>query len=155
MTSKAQIDDFLAQKRFAFVGVSRRRNDFSRELFRAFAKKGWEPVPVHPQAGEIEGVRCFPHIADVYPPVDSVLLMTSPSVTDTVAEECVAAGVKRVWFYGGAASGALNVQAVGRCAGQGMSVIAGECPLMFLPGTGIVHRVHGLVKKIRGTYPSQ
>ena len=29
------------------------------------------------------------------------------------------------------------------CEAQGMSVIAGECPLMYLPQTGWVHRLHG------------
>jgi len=30
-----------------------------------------------------------------------------------------------------------------------MSVIPGECPLMFLPGGAWMHRFHGLVKKSR------
>jgi len=36
MVSLDRIQDFLAQKRFAFAGVSRQPKDFSRALFREF-----------------------------------------------------------------------------------------------------------------------
>jgi len=150
MSSRARIEDFLNQKRFAFVGVSRQPRDFSRAVFREFCAKGWDPVPVHPQANEIEGRRCYARLQDIQPPVDSALLMTSPAVTAKVADECVAAGVKRVWFHRG---GVVNQAAIDNCEAHGLSVIPGECPLMFLPQAGFVHRFHAFVKKIRGTYP--
>jgi hypothetical protein len=34
-----QIRDFLSQKRLAFVGVSRQKNDYSRALFREFGAR--------------------------------------------------------------------------------------------------------------------
>jgi len=102
MTRIENIRDFLAQKRFAFIGVSRQPKDFSRALFREFKTRDYEPVPVHPEAAEIEGARCFAHLRDIQPPVESVLLMTSPTVTNLLVRECVEAGIKRVWFYRGA-----------------------------------------------------
>ena len=108
MTGMKDIRDFLAQKRFAFVGVSRQPKDFSRALFREFQARDYEPVPVHPDAAEIEGARCFAHLKDIQPPVDSVLLMTSPTVTNLLVRECVEAGIKRVWFYRGGGQGALT-----------------------------------------------
>jgi len=153
MTTQADIDDFLAQKRFAFAGVSRRSGDFSREVFREFRKRGFDPVPVHPVVAEIEGARCFSRVQDIQPPVDSVLLMTPVDATATVATDCIAAGVKRVWFYRGAGTRVMNSEAMAHCRAAGLRVIPGECPLMFLPGAGVVHRFHSWVKKKRGTYP--
>src|SRR3954469_17705851 len=98
MAKMATVRDFLAQKRFAFVGVSRQPKDFSRTLFREFQARKYEPVPVHPEASEIEGVRCFPRISEIQPPVDAVLIMTPPSVANVVVRECVEAGIKRIWF---------------------------------------------------------
>src|SRR5450759_2683321 len=108
MAHMENIRDFLAQKRFAFAGVSRQPKDFSRALFREFQSRGYEPVPVHLEVSEIEGVRTFTHLRDIQPPVESVLLMTSPTVTDLLVLECVEAGIKRVWFYRGAREGALT-----------------------------------------------
>ncbi|HKA01627.1 MAG TPA: hypothetical protein VKE70_34175 [Candidatus Solibacter sp.] len=39
MTTQAEIDAFLAPKRFAFVGVSRDSGHFSRVVFREFSKE--------------------------------------------------------------------------------------------------------------------
>jgi predicted CoA-binding protein len=153
MTRLADIRDFLAQKRFAFVGVSHQPTDFSRVLFREFKTRGYEPVPVHPEDGEIEGARCFAHLRDIQPPVDSVLLMTSPTVTNLVVRECVEAGIKRVWFYRGGSPGALTASALQICEANGIRAVPGECPFMFFDGTPWMHRFHGLVKKIAGAYP--
>lgn len=153
MTHMENIQDFLAQKRFAFVGVSRQPQDFSRALFREFQKRGYEPVPVHLEVSEIEGVRSFAHLRDIQPPVDSVLLMTAPGVTDLLVRECVELGIKRVWFHRGAGQGALTDGALQICEAHGIRTIPGECPFMFFDGTPWFHRVHGLVKKIFGAYP--
>jgi hypothetical protein len=82
-----------------------------------------------------------------------VLLMTAPAVTDVVVRDCAEAGIKRVWMYRAAGRGAVTAEAVRFCESSGMSVIPGECPFMFLPGGAWIHRVHGLVRKIAGSYP--
>src|SRR6516165_8758611 len=95
--SLATIQDFLAQKRFAFVGISRDPKDFSASLFREFRKRGYDVVPVNPKASEILGKQSFARVQDIQPPVDSVLVMTSPEVAETVVADCVAAKVRRIW----------------------------------------------------------
>ena len=148
---KGLIDDFLAQRRFAMIGVSRSPGDFSRALLREFLKREYDVVPVHPDCAEIEGRPCMPSIAAVAPKVDSVLLMTPPSVTEALVRDCAAAGVKRVWMYRAVGSGAVSERAVEFCAANGMMVVPGECPMMFLPDAAWFHRLHGLVRRIRGT----
>src|ERR1043165_1481226 len=151
MTSQSDIDEFLARRRFAFVGLSREPKHFCRALFQEFRKQGYDPVPVHPEAAEIEGRRCFTRVQEIDPPVDAALLMTPAPAPPAAAADCVAAGVQHVWFYRGAGTGSVSAAAVEHCRANGLSVIPGECPFMFLPGATLVHRFHGWVKKIRGT----
>jgi len=147
------IQQFLGHKRFAMVGVSRRPEDFSRALFGEFLHRGYQTIPVNPEAGEIAGQPCFAHLTDIQPPVEDVLVMTSPATTDTVVRECAEAGVKRVWMFRGGGHGAVSQDAVHFCEAKGIEVIPGECPFMFLPGGAWYHRFHGFVRKITGTYP--
>jgi hypothetical protein len=56
-------------------------------------------------------------------------------------------------MYRAVGRGAVSPEAVSFCEANGMSVVAGQCPLMFLPGAAWFHRFHGLVKKIAGSYP--
>jgi uncharacterized protein len=153
MATLEQINSFLATKRIAIAGVSRKPNDFSRILFREFLRRGYDAVPVHPGVGEIEGRTCFARLQDVVPPVEAVLLMTSPTATEQVARDCAEASVKYVWMYRAAGTGAVSGQAVDYCESRGIDVIAGECPMMFFEDAAFFHRLHGFVRKITGRYP--
>ena len=79
---RADIEDFLSYRRIAMVCVSRNPSDFSRALYRELRSRGYDLVPVNPHTDEVDGQRCFHRIADVTPPVEGVLLMTSGEATD-------------------------------------------------------------------------
>ncbi|MCB0165058.1 MAG: CoA-binding protein [Anaerolineae bacterium] len=152
-TTLELIQDFLAQKRIAFIGVSRDKSDFSRGLFRELCNQGYDVVPVNPEAPEIEGRFCFAQVQSIVPPVDGALLMTSPELTDRVVRDCAEAGITRVWLYRGLGAGAVSDSAIGFCQANGITVVPGFCPYMFLPKTPLVHRAHGFVMKLSGGYP--
>lgn len=153
MTAREKINDFLCHKRIAVVGVSRNPADFTRGLFREFCRRGYDMVPVNPNLSEVEGRNCYGRVQDVRPPVESVLLMTSPRVTDQVVHDCAEAGVERVWMYRAGGQGAVSQKAIDFCESQNISVVPGECPYMFFPDTGFVHRMHGFVRHITGKLP--
>jgi|SRR5579883_2174924 predicted CoA-binding protein len=152
MTSRKTIDEFLAIKRMAVIGVSSNPRDFTRSLFRDLKKRGYDLVPVHPRATEIEGIPAVAHITDAAP-VEGALLLTQPAVTDEVVRECSNAGIDRIWMYRATGAGAVSPRAVEFCAGHGMALVEGECPYMFLANTGFPHNVHGFCRKILGRLP--
>jgi len=147
------IDDFLAQKRIAMVGVSRGPKSFSGVLFEELCRRGYEVVPVNPNTPEVLGRRCFARVQDIQPPVEAALLMTSPEVTDTVVSDCAEAGIPRVWMYRATGKGAVSKRAVAFCQERGIEVVPGQCPFMFLPNAAGFHRFHGFLRKITGRYP--
>lgn len=148
------IRQFLSLPRFAMVGVSHSGNEFSRILWREFRTRHYDVVPVNPSAPEIDGERCYARVQDIRPPVEGVLLMTSPAVTDAVVRDCAEAGVKLVWMYRAGGAGAVSADAARFCDANHIAVIPGECPLMFLKNAGWFHRLHGWLRKMRGRYPA-
>jgi predicted CoA-binding protein len=153
MATRKQISDFMQRRRLAVVGVSRNSKDFTRTLFREFVRRGYDVVPVHPGVSEMEGRPCFATVRDIGPPVEAALLLTSPEVTDSVVRDCAQAGVGSVWMYRAVGAGAVNRDAVAFCESNHIDVVAGECPFMFFPNTGIVHRAHACIRKLTGRYP--
>ena len=153
MTALTDVQHFLALHRLAVVGVSRNPKDFTRALFRELLARGYDAVPVHPGIAEIEGIRCFARLSDVTPPVEGALLVTSPHITDEVVHECADAGIRQVWMYRAGGRGAVSEAASSFCKATGIRVVEGECPFMFLPETGLIHRVHGFCRKLTGSYP--
>lgn len=150
------IEDFLAQKRIAMVGISRDSASDSARLFEELCRRGYDVVPVNPNMAQVQGRRCFARVQDIQPSVDAVLVMTSPSVTETIVHDCAAAGIRRVWMYRGAAGkGSVSARALEFCEERGIQVVPGQCPFMFLPNSARVHRFHGFVRKIIGRYPQR
>ena len=147
------IDNFLAQKRIAMVGISREPKSFSVMLFEELCRRGYDVVPVNPNTPNVLGRRCFARLQDIQPPVDTALLMTSSSVTDKVVADCAEAGIRRVWMYRATGKGAVSPNAVAFCRERGIEVVPGQCPYMFLPHAGGVHRLHGFMRKLTGRYP--
>ncbi len=155
VTTRQQIDDFWQLRRIAVVGVSRDPKHFSNMIWQELRQRRYEAVPVNPAATELDGQHCYAHVQDIQPPVDGVLIMTQPAVTDQVVRDCSEAGVRHVWMHRGAGggSGAVSKPAIEYCESHGMDVVAGFCPYMFLPGTPFFHGLHGMVKKLTGSYP--
>lgn len=152
-TSKAIVDEFLACRRIAFVGVSRNKDDFSRALFREFRKHGYEMIPVHPATSEIEGIPAAATVEQISPPPEGVLVMTPGKESREIVEQCHRAGVKHVWLYKAVTAGSVTPEAVEACDQYGIHVVAGECPFMFLKGSGLVHTLHRGFRQLTGAYP--
>lgn len=152
MSQLAAIEEFLGCRRLAVVGVSRSKNDFTRLLFREFVKRGYDVVPVNPEAGELEGRRCYAQVQEIAPPVEAALVMTPASATEGVVRDCATAGVRRVWMYRATGQGSVSDAAQAFCREQGMAVSQG-CPFMFFPKPGFPHQVHGWLLRVTGRWP--
>jgi predicted CoA-binding protein len=153
MRTTEAIEGFLKQNRLAVVGVSRSERDFTRSIFREFVRRGYDAVPVNPAAAEIEGKRCYARVQDISPPVDGVMVMTPPKVSESVVLDCAAAGIKRVWLYRAVGQGAVSKAAVAYCKANAIEVIPGYCPHMFWKDSAFIHRLHGLIARITGAWP--
>ena len=92
--------------------------------------------PVDPQAETIAGDPCYPSVKDIKAKLDGVFIMTSPEVSKQVVSECIEAEVPRVWMHENAlfgdANSSVSLEAVEMCKENGIQVIAGGCPMMFL-----------------------
>jgi predicted CoA-binding protein len=148
------IKSFLSVKRIAMVGLSRDPKDFSVWLFEQLVHRGYDMVPVNPNAASVLRRPCFARVQDIQPPVEAALLMTSADVTDSVVADCAKAGIRRIWLYRAGGKGAVTPSAVAFCQEHGIEVVPGECPFMFLPHNGL-HAIHGFVNKVLGRYPKR
>ena len=154
MTTIQDVQDFLALHRIAMVGVSRNPKDFSRLLFREMCNRGYDVVPINLEADVIDGRECFHSLRAVKEPVEGALVLTPCQATLQVVQDCAAAGIRSIWIYRAGGQGAVSAEATAYCAENGIRVVNGYCPFMFLPETKFVHRLHGFIQKIMRRYPA-
>jgi predicted CoA-binding protein len=153
-TTRERINEFLNLRRIAIVGVSRDPKDYSRSVFKEFRTHGCDVVPVNPNMTDVEGQPCYKRVQDIKPAVDGVLVLTPPQFTEQVVHDCADAGVKRVWIRNGVGPSSVSPSTVAFCEQNGISLVPGYCPFMFLPKAHWAHRIHGFVDKLTGQYPA-
>jgi hypothetical protein len=149
MTTKVVVEDFIAQRTLAVVGVSRAGKKFGNMAYKDLKAKGYRLFPINPNAEVIEGDRCYPNLKSLPEPVGGVLIVVPPPETERVVREAAAAGIRRVWMQQGAESEA----AIRFCQEHGLSVVHGECILMFAQPVVSYHRFHQWVWKLLGKLP--
>jgi predicted CoA-binding protein len=149
MVPRTVIDDFLAQKSLAIVGVSRDGQGFGNAACAELAGKGYTLHIVHPEVEQIGGRPCAHSLREVADRVGGVVLVTPPAQTEKLVQEAAALGIRRVWMQQGAESEA----AIRYCEEHGIAAVHHQCILMFAEPAAWFHRAHRWVRNISGELP--
>ena len=134
------VQDFLAQKKIAVVGVSDKRDTGCNLGYRKFKAAGYTVYPVNPRLTIFEGDPCYPDLKSIPEKPDAVFILTNPRVTEQIVQQCVDLGIQQIWMHclmgtkPGLAAGMTSVsqEAVRICRENGIMVIPGACPNQFL-----------------------
>ena len=144
------VQDFLAQKKIAVVGVSDQRETGCNSNYKKFKEAGYQVYAINPRITTFDGDPCYPDLKSLPEKPDAVFIFANPKVTEQIVRQCVELGVKHVWMHcmmgtkpGLAASmTSVSPEAVRLCRENGIAVIPGSCPNQFLkPDFG-----HGMMR---------
>lgn len=141
MTHKPEpVARFLAEKRIAVAGVSRKADTAANAVFKKLKSSGYDVFPVNPNATELEGVRCYPDLAAIPGELGAVVIATHPDASAAIVRQCKERGVKHVWFHRSFGTGSVSADAVDECKRLGIDAILGGCPLMFCDPVDVGHK---------------
>jgi predicted CoA-binding protein len=155
LTLKEAVDDFLAQRRIAVVGVSRDSSQAANLVYRALREADYDVFAVNPNATEVEGDACYHDLKSIPAGVEAVVIATTPAIAETVVRDCAEQGISRVWMHRSFGKGSVSEDAADFCRGNDITVIAGGCPRMFLPGADLGHKCMRWVLNLTGGLPKQ
>lgn len=157
MTMKEAAADFLAQNRIAVAGVSRSSGGEhgGNVVYQRLRDRGYEVFAVNPNADEVEGDPCYHDLASIPDGVDAVVVATPPDQAMAVVEECVTLGIHRVWMHRSFGTGSVDGAAAEAGRQQGLTVIAGGCPLMFAPTSDFGHSTMRWMLNLTGKIPKK
>jgi predicted CoA-binding protein len=149
MSSKSSVENFLAQKNIAIVGISRSGKKFGNAVNKELRAKGYNIFPVNPNADTIDGGPCYKNLSSLPQKADGVIVCIPPSQTESVVKEAHKNGIAHIWMQQGAESEA----AISYCLQNSIDYVAGECILMFAEPTGFGHKLHRWVWGLLGKLP--
>ncbi len=120
----AELRELLARaRRIAVVGASPDPERPSHRIARRLIGWGYTVIPVRPAVKEILGEKAYARLADVPGPIDLVNVFRAAREAPEIVEQCIALGVKAVWFQ----EGIVNETAAGRARAAGLTVVMDRC----------------------------
>jgi uncharacterized protein len=125
MTTQNGINDFLAQRSLAVVGVSRNPNKYGNKIFRQLKASGYEVYAINCAASWVEGQPCYPSLAELPVKVGGVVSVVPPEQTRQIADEAIQLGIRHIWMQPGAESDTV----VQYCEDNDLNCVAGMCLL--------------------------
>ena len=154
-TVDERVRDFLAQQRIAVTGVSAKRELTGNFIYRKLKAAGYEVFAVNPETPTFDGGPCYPDLAAIPGGVDAVVIVNRPEVTNAIVRQCAEVGVPRVWMHQSLMKAGTSVspEAVGLCRAEGIAVIAGACPMMYVRGADVGHRCMRWLLRLSGGLP--
>jgi|GEM_PF-104301 len=116
-------------RRIAVIGASSRPTRPSNGVLRYLVAVGYDVVPVHPNEKVVEGLTCYPTLADAVAatgPVDIVDVFRRAEFCPAHAREAVEAGARCLWLQ----LGIVSAEA-GRIARDGgLEVVMDRCSMI-------------------------
>ena len=150
MATKAAVEGFLAQKKFAVIGASRSGGKMGNAVIKELGAKGYTLYPIHPDADTVDGVKSYRSFSELPERVEAAYIAVAPAKTKTAVHQAHEAGVSRIWIQ----QGAESEQASELAEKGGGAVINGECVLMFAEPAAFYHKIHRWIWKMLGRLPA-
>ncbi len=136
------IQEFLANKKLAVIGVSRNNKKWGNEMLRLFIKNNYEVYPVSNNAEQAEGIQCFKNAGELPSDVRNLIISIPKPATQKLLESIEKDRFDIIWFV----YGSQNKEILDLAIQKNIRVIYGYCPMMFLNRTGL-HKFHYIIKR--------
>jgi len=150
MTTQQAVNNFLNNKSIAVVGVSRDNKKFGYIAYKFLKEKDYRVFPVNPNVGTVDSDKCYPNLSSIKENIEGVLLVVPPQKAELAVSEAHDLGIKSVWFQQGSSSN----EAIKFCEENNISVVSGECIMMFAEPVESFHKFHRWDWKLFGKLPS-
>jgi len=140
-----QLHDLFNPKSVAIVGLPRGMK-MGKLFLMALLDQGYPGhiYPVHPEAGEIDGLKAYPSISAIPGPVDLAIILVPHHSALPVVKDCAAKGVKGAVLFtagyketGTDEGKALEEELASIARNSGMRLFGPNCMGLYSPKTGL------------------
>jgi predicted CoA-binding protein len=149
MATLTEIKEFLEPKKMAFAGASRNPEKFGAIVFKELKSRGFDLVPIHPEANMILNVPCRRQIQELPTDVENLYIVTPSANTLSLLKASVGTHIKKVWIQ----QSSETEEALAFARQNNLIVISKKCILMFAEPVKGFHNFHRWLTKVTGSYP--
>lgn len=125
MNEAKTIQQILAMKTIAVVGLSPKSGRPSNNVAKYLQSVGYKIVPVNPGHPEILGEKSYPTLKDIPFEIDVVDIFRRPEHVMPITKAAIEIGAKAIWYQ----DGVVNEEAAKLAEDKGLLVVMDDCML--------------------------
>lgn len=91
-------------KVLAVFGVSADPSKYGYKIFNTLVQKGFRVVGINPKGGCVNGLPLYTRLSEAPQKAEVAIMVIPPVALLPAVQQCIAAGVKEIWFQPGAQS---------------------------------------------------
>ncbi|MEW5922379.1 MAG: CoA-binding protein [Candidatus Zixiibacteriota bacterium] len=142
------IRNFVNSKNIALFGVSSSGKRFGDIAYKTLRDNGYKVMAVHPTIETFEGDKVYSGISMFPDKAEAALICIKPDRAETVMDDIIGSGIKRIWFQQGADFG----KSIEKAQSAGMEVVHGKCIMMYAEPVKGIHSFHRWLWKLFRKY---
>jgi hypothetical protein len=109
------------------LGATPKTDRYAFKAMQRLQEHGYKAIPVNPAFDEVCGEQCYPSIADVPQPIDTVTLYLGAARSTPLIQDIIKAKPRRIIFN----PGSENEELAKAASARGIEVVYG-CTLVML-----------------------
>ena len=119
-----QIDQLLALKTWAIVGLSNNQDLAAFGVAKLLIEKGHTIIPIHPKAEQVHGQTGYAKLSQVPVKIDVVDVFVNSELAGAVVNEAIEIGAQGVWLQ----LDVIDAGAIARAKDAGLLAVMNRCP---------------------------
>jgi predicted CoA-binding protein len=119
-----QIDQLLALKTWAIVGLSNNPDRAAFGVAKLLMEKGHTIIPIHPKAEQVHGQIGYAKLSQVPVEIDVVDIFVNSELAGAVVNEAIEVGAQGVWLQ----LDVIDEGAIARAKDAGLLAVMNRCP---------------------------
>jgi predicted CoA-binding protein len=119
-----QIDQLLALKTWAIVGLSNNPDRAAFGVAKLLIEKGHTIIPIHPKAEQVHGQTGYAKLSQVPVKIDVVDIFVNSELAGAVVNEAIEIGAQGVWLQ----LDVIDDGAIARAKDAGLLAVMNRCP---------------------------
>lgn len=119
-----QIDQLLALKIWAIVGLSNNPDRAAFGVAKLLIEKGHTIIPIHPKAEQVHGQPGYAKLSQVPVKIDVVDVFVNSELAGAVVNEAIEIGAQGVWLQ----LDVIDEGAIARAQDAGLLAVMNRCP---------------------------
>jgi predicted CoA-binding protein len=119
-----QIDQLLALKTWAIVGLSNNPDRAAFGVAKLLIEKGHTIIPIHPKAEQVHGQTGYAKLSQVPVKIDVADVFVNSELAGAVVNEAIEIGAQGVWLQ----LDVIDEGAITRAKDAGLLAVMNRCP---------------------------